>query len=384
MHVEAESLERLRQRTSEKWRAFPPDVLPLFVAEMDYPLAPAITQRLHDLIDLNDSGYAHSAAEVGLAFAGFAERHWGWRLDPSKVRMTTDVSVAIVETLRRVISPGDGVVITSPVYAPFAELVTEAGGVIVDVPMRRSRGGGWGSYDLDVRGIREAFAAGARAALISNPHNPLGLVFPREDLAALAAAAAEHEAWVVSDEIHGPLVHDAAHFVPFLSVSDAAREWGVTVTSASKAFNLAGFKCALMVAASERALAVLDGMYSEVTFRTSLVGMHASIAAFTSSDEWLEGALAAIARSSSLLTELLAEHLPEVRFRPPIASYLAWLDFSDLGWGDDPSQRALDVARVALNSGLTFGPSAAGFARLNLACSPEVLTEAVHRLATAR
>jgi cystathionine beta-lyase len=376
MDVSAEPLDRLRLRTSEKWRVHPPDVLPLFVAEMDYPLAPVIVRRLHDLIDLGDSGYVSSPAELGAAFAGFAQRHWDWRLDPSRVRTTTDVSVGIVETLRRVISPGDGVVVCSPVYAPFFDMVTEAGGVVVDVPL--------GPDGIDAEGIDRALAAGAGAVLISNPQNPLGFVHTRDALVRLADVAARHGAHVVSDEIHGPLVHDAGAFVPFLSVSDAAREWGVTIASASKAFNLAGFKCALMIAASERGLAVLDGMPDEVFYRTSIIGYHASLAAFTDGDEWLAGAIRAITASSDLLGELLAEHLPEVTFRPPRASYLAWLDFRGLGWGDDPAQRALEVARVALNSGRTFGPSGAGFARLNLACSPEVLTEAVRRLAAAR
>jgi cystathionine beta-lyase len=377
MHVEAEPLERLRERTSAKWRLFPPDVLPLFVAEMDYPLAPPIVRRLHELIELNDSGYVASPQELGVAFAGFAERRWGWRVDPSAVRMTTDVSVGIVETLRRVITPGDGVVITSPVYAPFRDLVAEAGGVVVDVPL--VRGG------LDTRAIDDALAAGARAVLISNPHNPFGLVHSRESLVRLADAAARNSAAVVSDEIHGPLVHIAApEFAPFLSVSAEAREWGITVTSASKAFNLAGFKCAMMIAASDRGLMILDGMYDEVAFRTSIVGYHASVAAFTEGDEWLDGAIRSIMESADKLDDLLADQLPSVIYHRPSASYLAWLDFRPLGWGDDPAARALGMARVALNPGLEFGPSGAGFARLNLACSPEVLTEAVRRLAAAR
>lgn len=377
MHVDAEPLETLRLRTSAKWQLFPPDVLPLFVAEMDYPLAPAVIRTLHERIAASDSGYVASPQPLGVAFAGFADRRWGWRLDPAGVRMTTDVSVGIVETLRGVIAPGDGVVITSPVYAPFGDLVREAGGTVVDVPLAPD-------YALDLGGIDAALGAGARAVLLSNPHNPLGHPHDAASLAGLAELAARHGAFVVSDEIHGPLVHDASRFVPFLSVSDAAREWGVTVTSASKSFNLAGFKCALMVAASERALAVLDAMYEEVTYRTSILGFHASVAAFTEGDDWLDGALAAIARSSELLTDLLAAELPEVRYTPPAASYLAWLDARDLGWGDDPAQRALDVARVALNSGVSFGPAGAGFMRLNLACHADVLREAVRRLAAAR
>jgi cystathionine beta-lyase len=377
MHVEAEPLERLRQRTSAKWRLFPPDVLPLFVAEMDYPLAQPIVRVLQERIAASDSGYVAAPYDLGVAFAGFASRRWGWTIDPSGIRTTTDVSVCIVESLRGVIAPGDGVIITSPVYAPFMDLVDEAGGRPVDVPLMAG-------YEFDLHALAAALDDGARAILISNPQNPLGHPHSAESLSALAELAAAHRVSVVSDEIHGPLVHAGNDFTPFLSVSDAAREWGIAVTSASKAWNLAGFKCALMIAASDRGLAVLDGMHAEVPFRTSILGYHASIAAFTECDDWLDGAIAAIDRSAALLTTLLAEHLPEVRYTPPRASYLAWLDFRELGWGDDPAARALDVGRVALNSGLSFGPSGSGFARLNLACSPEVLTEAVRRLAAAR
>jgi cystathionine beta-lyase len=204
-----------------------------------------------------------------------------------------------------------------------------------------------------------------------------------ESLTALAELAARYDITIVSDEIHSLLTHSTATFTPFLSVSDAAREHGVAVTSASKAFNLAGVKCAIMVAASDRAAALLDGMSVEVGWRTSILGLHASVAAFEHGDEWLDATLASIEASKALLGELLSAELPGVGFRPPDATYLAWLDFRPLGWGDDPSIRALD-ARVALNPGPDFGTQGRGFARLNFACAPDTLTEAVHRLSSAR
>jgi cystathionine beta-lyase len=384
--VRAESLENLRLRTSEKWTSYPADVLPLFVAEMDYPLAPVVSDALMERIRLSDTGYVATPRPVGDAFAGFAARRWNWEVDPASVRTTTDVSVAIVETLRRAIQPGDGVIITPPVYPPFFELVPEAGGTVIEVPLLDVPSGdgslgGYG-YALDLGGIERALVAGARAVLLCNPQNPLGHVHPADHLAALAALAALHNATVVSDEIHAPLTQAGASFTPFLSVSDDAREHGVAVTSASKAFNLAGVKCAVMVAASERSLALLDGMSVEVGWRTSILGLHASMAAFTLGDDWLDGTIAALEESKSLLASLLAAELPGVGYRPPSAGYLAWLDFSALDWGDDPSVRALQ-ALVALNPGPDFGSQGRGFARLNFACSPEVLREAIARLARA-
>jgi len=372
-------LETLRLRTSAKWTTYPADVLPLFVAEMDYPIAAPISDAIIARVRASDTGYVGSPAPLAAAFAGFAQRAWGWQVDPARVRTTTDVSVAIVETLRRVIAPGDGVVITPPVYPPFFDLVPEAGGTVVEVPLVDDGR----EYSLDLGGIEAALAAGASAVLLCNPHNPLGLVHSRASLEALADLAERYSATVVSDEIHAPLVHSDAMFTPFLSVSDAARERGVCVTSASKGWNLAGTKCAIMVTASDRGVATLDSMPYEVNFRTSLLGLHASVAAYEHGGPWLERALASVAASANLLESLLAERLPEVGFRRPRASYLGWLDFRALGWGEDPSVRALEKGGVALNAGPTFGSQGAGFARINLACSPEVLTEAVRRLAAA-
>ncbi len=378
--VDAEPLARLRQRTSEKWSLYPDDVLPLFVAETDYPLAPPIAAALHAAIDRSDTGYIGEDDRAKSAFARYAHDTWGWEVDPASVLTTTDVSVVIVEALRMLITPGDRVVITPPVYPPFFELIPEAGGVVEEVSLLDD-GTTW-SLDLD--GLERAFAGGARAFLLCHPHNPLGLVHPRADLEAVAALAARYDVAVVSDEIHAPLTHSDATFTPFLSVSEEAREVGVAAHSASKAWNLAGVKCALMVTASPRRTAQLHALPAEVEVRTSLLGRIATEAAFNESREWLAGTLESIEANRALFGRLLSTHLPEAFYREPHASYLAWVDFRDLGWGDEPAARILSEARVALVRGLDFGRQGAGFARVNLACSPEVLTDAVRRIARLR
>lgn len=377
--IEAEPLSALRSRLSVKWTMFPPDVLPLWVAEMDYPLAAPVAGAMIERIAASDVGYAHSPLALGQAFSSFATDAWGWTPDPTSVRMATDVSVTIAEALRQVLRPGDPVVITTPVYAPFFDLIPEAGGQVVEVPLL-DEGVSWA---LDLDGLEAAFAAGARAFLLCNPHNPLGLVHSRATLAAVAELADRYGVIVVSDEIHGPLVHPGVQYTPYLTVSDAARDHGIAVTSASKAFNLAGAKCAFMVASSPRTLALLDAMPEEVNYRTSILGLHASIAAFEHGREWLDEVLSALLASSARLSTLLASELPGVSFRPPQASYLAWLDFRALGWGDDPAAQAMSLG-VALNSGPTFGTPGRGFARLNFACSAEVLDEAIARLSAGR
>ncbi len=377
MDVTADPLTRLRERTSMKWRSFPDDVLPLFVAEMDFPLAEPIKRALHEAVDRSDTGYIAPVNGLADAFSGFALRRWGWQVDSTQVSSTTDVSVAIVECLRRAIQPGDRVVINPPVYPPFFDLVPEAGGVVAEVPFLEGPTG----WSLDLDGLERAFADGASAYLLCNPHNPLGLPHSAQTLTAVAELAARYDVTVVSDEVHAPLTHPDGVFTPFLTVSDDAREHGVCVTSASKAWNLAGLKCALMVTASERMRPLVAGMPVEVGWRTSLFGVFASIAAFTEGEPWLDGVVATLQANRILLGELLEAHLPGVVYKKPSASYLAWLDFRALDWGDDPSVVCLERAKVALHDGPSFGSQGRGFARLNFGCSPEVLTEAITRLA---
>lgn len=376
--VRALPLEKLRERTSEKWREYPADVLPLFVAETDFPLAPAVARALERAVRDGDTGYVASRTPLADAFAGFARRRYGWSPDPTLMRSTADVSMGIVEILRRITEPGDRVVVTTPVYPPFFALVEEAGAVVERVPLR-DLGDRW---ELDLDGIRASLEGGARAILLCNPHNPTGTVHSAASLTALAELAASHGATVVSDEIHAPLAQPGSGFTPFLSVSDAAREVGFAVVSASKAFNLAGLKCALMVAASDRTDGLLRRLPVEVEWRTGQFGMLAATAAFSEeSDEWLDGLLVTLDENRRLVADLLAARLPDAQYRLPDAGYLAWIDLTGLGWGANPAKRILREARVALHYGPAFGAEGAGHVRLNFGTSEEIITEAVRRIA---
>lgn len=375
--LEALPLETLQRRSSTKWRTYGSDVLPLFVAETDFPLAPLITSALRTAVELGDTGYTPPDPGVRDAFASFAVRRFDWVVDADRVRTTGDVMMGVVEILRAVTAPGDAVVITPPVYPPFTMTVEEAGCRVAPVPLRDT-GAAW---ELDLDGIDAALADGARAVLLCNPHNPTGTVHSRETLAALARIAARHGAAVISDEIHAPLVYDDATFTPFLASSAEAAAVGYTVTSPSKAFNLAGLKCAVMVTGDERTAAVVRGLPSEVEWRTGLLGAVASVAALdAASDEWLDALRARLDLNRRLLADLLAAHLPRARYRVPDAGYLAWVDLSAYGWGDDPATRILAEARVAVHHGPQFGPQGAGHVRVNFGCGPEVLTEAIARI----
>jgi cystathionine beta-lyase len=366
-----ENLETLRRRRSSKWVEHPRDVLPAFVAEMDVALAPPVRDALVAAIELGDVGYAEPG-RVFESFAAFAARRLDWEPDPARMRLVPDVMSGIVEVLRVLTAPGDGVVITPPVYPPFFDGIPEAGRRIVEVPLAE------GELDLDA--LAAACSAGARAFLLCNPHNPTGRVLERARLEEVAALAARHDVLVIADEIHAPLTLPGAAHTPFAALGESR---SVVLASASKAFNLAGLKCAIAVAGSDAVARELDRLPEEVRYRAGHLGVIGSQAAFEHGDAWLDDLLAALDANRRRVDALLAEHLPAVGYRPPEASFLAWLDCRALGLGDDPAAAFLERGRVALVPGHDFGAQGRGFARLNIGTSDALLSEAVRRMAAA-
>ncbi|WP_166317267.1 aminotransferase class I/II-fold pyridoxal phosphate-dependent enzyme [Microbacterium excoecariae] len=374
--LDALPLDVLRTRTSTKWATHDADVLPLFVAETDFALAEPIERVLAEALRVGDTGYVPPRTRYPEAFAGFAARRFGWDVDPADVRTTCDVMMGVAELVRAVAAPSDRVVVTPPVYPPFFMVHDEAHTEAVEVPLMEE-GGAW---RLDLDGIERAFAGGAVAMLLCNPHNPTGTAHSAADLAELARIAERHDATIISDEIHAPLGMPGTEITPFLSVSPEAAEVGVAVLSASKAFNLAGLKCAHMVSASPTKRELVRAIPAEVEWRTGLFGIKAGIAAFEEGDAWLDALIARLALNQRLLVDLLAEHVPGSRYTPGDAGFLAWVDLAGAGFGDDAAARILADARVALNPGPSFGAPGAGHVRINYGTGPEVLTEAVRRI----
>jgi cystathionine beta-lyase len=385
-------LDELRRRTSVKWRQYPPDVLPLWVAEMDVPLPGAVQRALTDAITRGDTGYPTEAAYVA-ALDGFARRRWGWTgITADVAALVPDVMLGIVEVLKLVTGPRDAVVVNSPVYPPFYPFIEHMDRRVVEAPLGAD-------HRLDLAALEAAFQRAVRggrpaAYLLCSPHNPTGTVHTGAELAAVAALASAHGVRVVADEIHAPLVLPGATHVPYLTVPGAAD--GFCVISASKAWNLAGVKAALAVA-GPAAADDLRRLPEEVSHGASHLGVIAHAAALRDGEDWLGALLAGLDDNRRLLADLLAEHLPEIGYEPPQGTYLAWLDCRRLGLGDDappprpgstitmagPAAVFLERGRVALSPGETFGTGGAGFVRLNLATSPQVITEAVRRMAAA-
>ncbi|WP_328979508.1 MalY/PatB family protein [Streptomyces canus] len=372
------TLEQLRRRTSMKWRTYPQDVLPLWVAEMDVPLAEPVARAVRDAVALGDTGYPAGTAYAE-ALADFARTRWSWDgLAVERTAIVPDVMLGIVEMLKLVSGPGDPVVVNSPVYPPFHQFVGNMGRQVVEAEL-----GADGRIDFEV--LEDVFARvrkqSARPAyLLCSPHNPTGAVHSADELADVAALARTYGVRVVVDEIHAPLMAAGATFVPYLSVPGAGS--GLSLMSASKAWNLAGLKAAVAVAGPDAA-DDLARLPEEVGHGPSHVGVIAHTAALRDGGAWLDALLTGLDDNRRLLAGLLAEVLPAVRYEPAQATYLAWLDCRALDLPDDPAAVFLERGRVALNSGVPFGTGGAGFVRLNLATSPELITEAVRRMAGA-
>ena len=372
------SLAELRRRQTEKWRHFPEDVLPAFVAEMDFPLAPSIREALLDAIERGETGYAWRSTNLAQAFAEFAGRRFDWAVDPANVILIPDVMVGVTEFLRAAGRPGDGVVINPPVYPPFFSHIAEAGLRVVEAPLTFGQDG----YALDFDSLEHAFVNAGRFYLMSNPHNPTGLVFSRAELQQIVELAERHEVIVIADEIHAPLIMPGSRHTPFLALPEAASR-GIAFVSASKGWNIPGLKCAQAVIASDAMRRLTDRMPEELIARVGILGIVASVAAYRSAETWLDTLLQVIDRNRNLLARLIEERLPSVWYRPPNGTYLAWLDCRRLQLPMEPVDFFLERGRVALGPGPRFGKQGAGFVRITMGTSEAILREIVERMRQA-
>lgn len=365
------SPDQLRARTSIKWRMHGPHVLPLWVAEMDAMPAPSIVEAVTAAMRAGDTGYPSPATTYAEAFAALARRRWGWEVDVAATAMAADVLTGMRAVLEAVTEPGGGVVIPSPVYPPFFMLTEESGRQVVPVALTAE-------HRLDPDAIDRALAgSGARLVMLCSPHNPTGTVHTADELAAVAAVAEARGAAVVVDEIHAPLVPEGVRFTPYLSLTDR----GFVVTSASKAYNLAGLKAAVIIPGAESA-GTVAALPELGRWGASLIGCISHEAAWNDGDDWIAAVNANIRSNVVFVGDLLAALLPAAHLVVPESTYLAWIDCRELGLGDDPAAAFLERGRVALNSGPTFGLGGDGHVRINLAASRATLTEAVERMAT--
>jgi cysteine-S-conjugate beta-lyase len=379
----AHNLAELHTHRSEKWRGFPNDVLPLPVAEMDFPVAEPIKAILTEMVAHSDLGYLGPIPELGLGFKKFAAERWNWTVDEKQVRVATDVGVAVVEILRVFTKPGDSILISSPVYHNFYTWINETKLTLVDVPFERTGDEAINPWVINWDSIGKAYASGIKVHLLCSPHNPLGFIHTKQDLLKYVALAKKHNVLIISDEIHAPLTFPGETFVPMLSLGTDAESVSVCVTAASKGWNIAGLKCAILISQNAEMNSKLANLAPAMHYRASLLGGFATAVAFADSGVWLDTVITQLDHNRHLIKNLLAEKLPTVRYHIPQNSYLAWLDVESLHLGVDPSVTLIEKGRVAFSPGHGFGKQCDQYVRLNFATSPEIIIEAIDRIARA-
>ena len=379
--IDSTTAAMLRARGSFKWTAPGPGGFGAAVAEMDFGAAPAILEALADLSADANFGYLPPflADELAVACAEFAKRRYDWDTDPALIRHVPDVIKALEIAITRFSRPGSPVILPTPAYMPFLSVPGFLGREIIQVKMRDAEG----FFTLDLDAIEDAFRAGGHLIIFCNPYNPLGRVFTRQEMTRLTGVVARHGGRVFADEIHGPLVYPGMRHIPYASTSDAAAAHTLTATSASKAWNLPGLKCAQVILTNEPDRQRWEQMGFFAAHGASNPGVVANIAAYRHGEEWLNEVVGYLDESRHLLARLLSRHLPDVRYRPPDGTYLAWLDCTAMDLPGSPGELVADRAHITVVDGPAFGAGGAGSFRFNFGTPQPVLTEMVGHLATA-
>ena len=376
------SLEALRRRRGTKWTRYPPDVLPAWVADMDFDMAEPIRAGLMRIMEANDLGYSPKLPASGLpeAFAAFAARRFpGWVVAPERMVAIADIVQGIHLAIEAYTRPGDGVCTLTPVYPPFLQTVAETGRRLDFCTM----GPGEGRYEIDFDALRAAIDERTRLLLLCTPHNPLGRVFEQGELEELARIAIERDLVVVADEIHADIVYPGFRHIPFASLGPEVEARTVTMTSATKSFNIAGLRCAVVVFGSDRLAERFNAWPERIRGAVSSFGMEATRIAWTECDEWLDALLAHLEENRDFLNAFVGERLDGIRMVLPAATYLGWLDCREFGLEPDPYTWFLERARVGFNDGRDFGDGGEGHVRINFATSRAILAQILERMEEA-
>lgn len=377
---DALTIPQLQEGGAVKWSMFP-DAIGAFVAEMDFGLAPSVRSALQSALDRAMTGYLSPelSGQLATATASWYAQSYGWQIDPGQVHHVSDVIAALELTIDHYTRPGSAVIVPTPAYMPFLTIPPMHGREVIEVPCLDGESG----MALDLEAIARAFDAGAQLLVLCNPHNPLGAVATREELIRIATLVDAKGGRVFSDEIHAPLIYDGRRHVPYASVSPEAASHTITAASASKAWNLAGLKCAQVILSNDADAEHWKSFGPMAEHATATLGVIAGTAAYTAGRQWLESVIEYLDGNRRLLAELVEQHLPGVRMRMPEATYIALLDFRETGLTGDLGAWFREHAGVAMTDGAACGTAGIGYARFIFAMPRPVLRTAIERMGAA-
>lgn len=369
-------LPQLRARTSAKWQKYGGEVVPMWVAEMDVPIAKEVTVAVTQALNIGDTGYPFMNSYQD-AFREFAAQTWNWEVAHTNTRITTDVMGGVQQILALHTEKGDRVAVSAPVYPPFYSYPQDLGLQVVSSPLTAE-----GRIDLE--NLAEVFKD-VKAYLLCNPHNPTGVIPSQGELLELLRLANANGVVIISDEIHAPLV-DPGQFTPIMALPGSAAAY--SLHSASKGWNLAGLKAALIVS-GEKSQKTLRNSPPSAGSGASHLALIAQSAAYNNARPWLYAVRESIKENQQYFQEQLKEHLPDAISVLPQATYLTWVDFTQVrtasgkGLGADPARFFLEYAKVAFNHGPTFGLGGEGKLRVNIATNQAIISQAVTQLRLA-
>jgi cystathionine beta-lyase len=370
-----------RASDSNKWHKFPADVLPLWVADMDFPSPPAVVDALRARVEHGFFGYLREHNELPAVVAERLAKRYGWRVSPEAVVALPGVIAGFNQALRALTSPGDGLLVQTPVYPPILRAAGNHGLRRDEHALTR---GADGRYAVDLETFGASFRDRTRAFLLCNPHNPVGRLYGRTELEGMAAACLRRDVAIVADEIHCDLLLDGRQHVPMASLAPEIEQHTITLMAPSKTFNLPGLKCAVGIVPDAELRQRFVAAGADLVPKINLLGYTAAVAAYREADAWLDELLAYLADNRDFLVEQVRTRLPGVAVAPPEATYLAWLDCRGAApAAADPYTFFLERARVALSDGSAFGPGGAGFVRLNFGCPRPLLAHALERMRAA-
>jgi cystathionine beta-lyase len=373
---------------SAKWRVYDPDVLPLWVADMDFVSPEPVLRALHERVEHGIFGYACHPDELTETIQARLETFYGWRVAVEDIVYVPGVVVGFNMACRMAGDTGDGVLVQPPVYYPFFSAPGNAGRVLEMAEVTRPVDRGVARYEIDLEAFEAAIATPTDTGrtqmfLFCNPHNPVGRVYEQQELLALAEICARHDVLICSDEIHCGLVFSGHTHIPIASLGPEIAARTITLMAPSKTFNIAGLHCSYAIIQNPELRERFCRAGAGVVHGANLLGYTAALAAYREGGQWLDEILAYLEANRDLTRDFVAEHLPGVEMIVPEGTYLAWLDCRAAGMDGEPSEFFVNEARVALNSGARFGPGGEGHVRLNFGCPRSTLVEALERMSSA-
>ncbi len=369
-----------RNTESFKWNYYDEDVLPMWVADMDFRSAEPIIEALQQRVSHGVFGYGGPPKGLREAITQHLADRQNWDVDPEQVSFISGVVTGFTHAIYSLTDPGDKILIQTPAYPPFLASPKMAGREMVINALVQ---GADGRYEIDFDDFAGKIAGGVKMFILCNPQNPTGRVFSREELTRMAEICLKHDVLIVSDEIHADLVFSESQHIPIASLSPEVSEMTVTYFAPSKTFNVAGFSTSVYVAQNPEMRETLSNSMRMLLGHPNILGLHAALAAYRHGQPWLDEALAYMEKNRDYLAKVVNQDLPGIQMAVPEGTYLGWLDCHELKLNVSPHRFFLEHARVGLNDGADFGEAGEGFVRMNFGCPRATLEDGLSRMKSA-